>query len=75
MRLGLAKGITAEIVQKRPLASERLYILDVRELKEVEASPLPIEGTIVNSLGELQDRWGEIKLIPKLLQSGLESVL
>ncbi|WP_242947488.1 FAD-dependent oxidoreductase [Desulfosporosinus lacus] len=61
MRLGLAKGITAETVQKRLQAGERLYILDDRELEEVEASPLPIEGTVVISLGELRDRWEEIQ--------------
>ncbi|MDO0821419.1 hypothetical protein M8H41_00905 [Desulfosporosinus nitroreducens] len=36
-------------------------MLDVRELEEVEASPLTIEGTVVISLGELRDRWEEIQ--------------
>jgi len=61
IRLGLAKGITAETVQSRLQAGEKFNILDVRESEEVEASPLPIEGTVVISLGDLRERWEEIQ--------------
>lgn len=58
--MGLAKGITVEAVLRRLQAGEKLTILDVREPEEVDASPLPIEGTIVIGLGELRERWEEI---------------
>ncbi len=60
MRLGVAKGITAEEVVKRLQAGEKLCILDIREPEEVAASPLPIEGTKVIALGELRERWNEL---------------
>ena len=60
IRLGVAEGITAEAVEKRLQAGEKLCLLDVRESDEVEASPLSIEGTKVISLGELKDRWEEL---------------
>lgn len=60
IRLGLAQGITAESVVKRLNAGEKLCILDVREPEEVNASPLPFEGTKVIALGELRERWQEV---------------
>lgn len=60
MRLGVAKGITAETVVKRIEAGEKFCILDIREPDEVAASPLTIEGTKVIALGELRERWEEI---------------
>lgn len=60
IRLGLAQGITAETVVRRLKAGEKLFILDVRETEEVEASPLPFEGTKVIALGELRERWQEV---------------
>jgi pyruvate/2-oxoglutarate dehydrogenase complex dihydrolipoamide dehydrogenase (E3) component/rhodanese-related sulfurtransferase len=60
MRLGVAKGITAEDAIKRLQAGEKLCILDIREPEEVAASPLPIEGTKIIALGELRERWKEV---------------
>ena len=60
MRLGVVKGITAEAVERRLQAGERLCILDVREPDEVAANSLSIEGTVVIALGELRERWVEI---------------
>lgn len=72
IRLGVAEGITAEAVVRRLQAGEKLCLLDVRELEEVGASPLSIEGTMVITLGELRDRWEEIpKDIPVITVCGL----
>jgi NADPH-dependent 2,4-dienoyl-CoA reductase/sulfur reductase-like enzyme/rhodanese-related sulfurtransferase len=72
IRLGVAEGITAETVVRRLEAGEKLCLLDVREREEVEADPLPIEGTLVITLGELRDRWEEIpKDIPVITVCGL----
>ena len=60
IRLGVAQGITAEVVVSRLQAGEKLCLLDVREQEEVAADPLSIEGTIVIPLGELRDRWKEV---------------
>ncbi|HEY8909421.1 MAG TPA: FAD-dependent oxidoreductase [Desulfosporosinus sp.] len=60
LRLGVAKGITAEAVVSRLQTGEKLCILDIREPNEVAASPLALEGTKVIALGELRERWQEI---------------
>lgn len=60
MRLGVAKGITAEVVVSRLQAGEKLCLLDVREPEEVAANPLSIEGSMVITLGELRERWKEV---------------
>jgi len=60
MRLGVAKGITAEAVVSRLQAGEKLCILDIREPEEVAANPLSIEGTKVIALGVLRERWREV---------------
>lgn len=60
MRRGIALGITAEDVQRRLQAGEKLCILDIREPDEVAANPLSINGTMVIGLGELRERWQEI---------------
>ncbi|HUS88521.1 MAG TPA: FAD-dependent oxidoreductase [Desulfosporosinus sp.] len=60
IRLGVAEGITAEVVVRRLQAGEKLCLLDVREPEEVGANPLSIEGTKVIALGELRERWEEI---------------
>ena len=60
LRRGVAKGITAEDVEKRLEAGEKLCILDIREPEEVAASPLSLKGTKVIALSELRKRWEEI---------------
>lgn len=60
IRLGVARGITAEAVVSRLQAGEKLCILDVREPEEVGANPLSLKGTKVIALGELRERWQEI---------------